>query len=81
MRQLLLDALHIVTQRLLVQEVAFLTLPARVAYHACGSAYEGDGLMTAALQVTKHHHAAKVAYVQTVCRRVYAHISRYLFFQ
>ena len=79
--ELLLDALYIVTQSLFVQQVALLTLAAWVAYHACCTADEGDGLVAAALQVAQHHHTTKVADVQAVCCGVNADVCRYLFLQ
>ena len=79
--QLLLDALHVVAQGFLVQQVALLAFSAGVAYHAGCSADECDGFVAAALQVTQHHHTAEVADVQAVGRRVDADVGRYLFFK
>ena len=48
---LCLDALLVVAQRLVVQQVALLRLAAGVANHACGTADQNDGPVAAALQV------------------------------
>ena len=55
-------------------------LPEGVAYHTGCSAHECQRLVSAALQVTQHHHAAEVAYVQRVGCRVSAQISSNLLF-
>ena len=61
---LCLDALLVVTQRLVVQQVTLLALAAGVANHARSTTHEDDGLMSATLQVTQHHDAAQVSDVQ-----------------
>ena len=71
-----LDALLIVTQCLVVEQVSFLTLPRGVANHTRGTAYENDGLVTATLQVTQHHDATKVSDVEGIGRWVCAEIGR-----
>ena len=59
-----LDALLVVAQRLVVEQIALLALTAGVANHACGSTHEDDGLVAATLQVAQHHDATEVAYVE-----------------
>ena len=59
----------------LVDEDALLRLSGRVSDHTRGAADEGDRLVTAALEVTKHHHSDQVTDVQGVCRRVDTQVS------
>ncbi len=61
---LLLDALLVVVESLVVEQVALLALARGVADHAGGSAHEDYRLVAAALQVTQHHDAAQVAYMK-----------------
>ena len=76
LRNLLLDSLLIVVERVGIEQVSFLTLARRVAYHAGGSAYKQVGFVAALLQMTQHHDTAKVADVERVGRRVGAQIGR-----
>mgnify|MGYP003181637232 CR=1 FL=1 len=73
---LLLDGLLIVIERVLVEEVALLALAGRIADHTRGTADEQIRLMSAALQVTQHHDAAKVSDMQRVGSRVGTQICR-----
>ena len=79
-RQLLADASHVVAQGSFVQQITLLALAAGVANHARGTAQEGDGLMAATLQMAQHHDATEVTDMETVGRRVDAHVGRHLFF-
>ena len=72
--QLLFDALHIVAQRGLVQQVALLALARGVANHASGTADQSQRFMSAALEMSQHHHAAQVAYMQAVGGGVNAYV-------
>ena len=74
---LLFNALLVVTQRLIVQQVALLRLTRGVANHTCGTTNKDDGLMTAALQMAQHHDTAKVSDVERVGSGVGAEVSRY----
>ena len=69
-RQLLLYGFLVVAQRFLVEQIAFGRFARRVAYHARGAAHQYDGFVAAALQMPEHHHAAQMAYVEAVGRRV-----------
>ena len=62
--QLFLDAFLVVAQSRLVEQVALEALSRWVANHSCCSSHECYGFMSAALQVTQHHHTAEVSYVQ-----------------
>ena len=62
--QLLADALLVVTQGLLVDELALLRLHRGVTDHARGTTDQGYGTMSGTLQVLEHHHAHEVADVQ-----------------
>ena len=73
---LLLDGLLVVIERVLVEEVALLALARRIADHTRGTADEQIRLMSAALQVTQHHDAAKVSDMQRVGSRVGTQICR-----
>ena len=59
--KLLLDALLIMTESLLIEEVALSRLPRRVADHTGGAAYESERLVSATLEMAEHHHAAEVS--------------------
>ena len=63
---LLLDALLIMTQCLIVEQIALLTFARRVANHTCGTTNKDDGAVAATLQMTKHHDTAQVSDVQRV---------------
>ena len=63
---LCLDALLVVAQGFVVQEVALLRLAAGVANHARCSANEDDGLVATTLQVAQHHDTAEVSYVEGI---------------
>ena len=60
-RYLLLDGFLVVVEGVAVEQVALEALARGVANHARGAADEQEGLVAAALQVTQHHDAAKVA--------------------
>ena len=76
--ELLLDASHIVTQRLLIEEVALLALARWVTNHTCGTSDEGERLVTATLEMTKHHHTAEVSDVERIGCGVNAEVSSHL---
>ena len=59
-----LDALLVVAQSVLVEEVALLGFHGRVAYHARSSADKGDGAVAGVLEVLEHHDADQVADMQ-----------------
>ena len=61
---LALNALLVVAQRLVVQQVALLAFARRVANHAGGTTHKDDGLVAAALQVAQHHDATQMADMQ-----------------
>ena len=65
-----LNALLIVIERLVVQEVTLLRLARGVADHTGGTTDEDDGTVTTTLQMAEHHDAAEVTDVQGVCRGV-----------
>ena len=73
--ELFLYAFLIVTQGGLVEEVALGRFSGGVADHACRAADECQGLVSATLEMTEHHHSAEMAYVKGVSRRVYAEVS------
>ena len=77
MAELLLDALYIVAQCLLGEEVALLALAGGVANHTGGTAHEGKGLVTSLLKMTEHHHATEVADMERVGGGVNAYIGRH----
>ena len=77
--QLRLDAAHVVAQHVLRQQIALGTLSRGIANHSRRAAHEGQRLVSRALKVAEHHHAAEVADVQGVCRRVNAYVSRHRF--
>ena len=74
---LLFNALLVVTQRLIVQQVALLRLSRGVANHTSSTTNEDDGLMTTALQMTQHHDTAEVSDVERVSSGVGAEVGRY----
>ena len=63
---LLLDALLVMAQCFVVEQVSLLTLSRRVANHSRGAAHQNDGFMTTALQVSEHHNTTEMSYVQRV---------------
>ena len=67
---LFLDALLIVAQGLIVEQITLLALTRRVADHTCSTTHENDGSVTTTLQVTEHHDTTEVADMQGVCRGV-----------
>ena len=73
-RHLRLDALLIVAQSLVGEQVTLLRLSRRVANHSRCTAHKDNRLVAAALQVAQHHNAAQVSDVQRVSRRVRAQI-------
>ena len=80
--QLALDGLLVVTQRLLVEQVALLRLARGVADHARSAPDEGQRTMAAQLEVLENHHADQVADMQRIGRGVDAQIGRgHLFFE
>ena len=78
-RELLLDASHIVTQGLLVEEIALLALTRRVTNHTCSTSNEGKGFVATTLEVAKHHHTAEVSDVERIGSGVDAEVSSHLF--
>ena len=74
--ELLLQAGDVMVEGLLVQEVALGRLHGRVADHAGGPAHEGEGLVSAALEMLQDHHAHEMPDMQGVGRRVDAHVGR-----
>ncbi len=80
LRELLLDGLLIVAQRLLVEELALLAFHRGVADHACGTTHKGYGFMAGALEMLEHHHTHKVADMKRVGRGVDTQIGRGHFF-
>ena len=76
MRQLGLDARHVVRERCLVEQVALLALHRRVADHAGGAADQRERLVAAVLEMLQDHHAHQVPDVQGVRRRVDSDVRR-----
>ena len=77
---LLLDTFLVVTQGLIVEQVALLALTRGVANHTCGTTHENHGTVSATLQVTQHHDTAQVTDMQRVSRGVGTQIGCYHFF-
>ena len=68
--ELHLDALDVVPQRLVVEQVAFLAAPARVADHSGGAAGQRERTVTGELEAAHEQLADEVPGVQRVGRRV-----------
>ena len=78
--QLLFDALLIVPQGGLIEQIALGIFHRRVANHPGSPTYQHNGLVTGYLKMLQHHHAHQVSDVQRIGRRVDAHIGRRHFF-
>ena len=76
MFQLLAYGGNVMAQSLFGKQVTFGGLAGRVTNHTCGTSDKGNRFMAAALQVTQHHNAAQVPYMETICRRIYAYVCR-----
>ena len=74
--QLLLNAVLVMTDRLLAQQVSFLRFSGGVADHAGGAADEGQWFVAGQLQVLQHHNAHQVTDVQGIGRGIDADVSR-----
>ena len=74
--QLLADALLVVTQHRLINQYTLLRLARRIANHTRGSTNQSVRLVSATLEVTKHHHTHQVADVQRVGGGVNTKVSR-----
>ena len=61
---LLLYSLLVMVQSLRIEQIAFLALAGRVSNHTCRTTDKEVWLVSATLQVTQHHYATKVAYMQ-----------------
>ena len=72
---LLLDAFLIVVESLGIEEVTLLRFARRVTNHTCGAANKDDRLVSATLEMTEHHDAAEVTYMERICGRVSAKVS------
>ena len=79
-RQLLLDAVLVVTKHFLCQQIALCRLSRRVADHTCCSADKRQRLVAATLEVAQNHYAHQMSDVQRVCRWVDADIGSSHFF-
>ena len=53
-----LDALLIVIESLVVEQVALLTFARRVTNHTCCASHKDNRLVTATLQMSEHHDTA-----------------------
>ena len=71
---LLLDALLVVIECLVVEQVTLLTLARGVANHTRCASHQDDGLVAAALQMAQHHDATKVSDMEGIGRGVGAKI-------
>ena len=71
-----LMAATLARQRLVVEQVALLGAPARVADHARGAAGQGDRPVPGVLEAAQHEQADQVADVQAVGGRVAAVVQR-----
>ena len=70
LRQLHLDALDVVAQRVVVEQVALLAAPARVADHAGGAAGQRERAVAGELEAAHEQLADEVTDVQRVGRRI-----------
>ena len=77
--QLFLHAGNVALQGFLVQQVTLLRLAGGVANHARGTADERQRLVSATLEVAQDHHAAQMADVEGIGRRVKTDVSSHLF--
>ena len=68
--QLLFDTLLVVAQGLFVEQVALLRFARGVANHTGSTPDQGQRFVAAALEMSQHHHAAQVAYVERIGRGV-----------
>lgn len=68
--QLLLHLSDVVSQRLAIEQVAFLTSPAWIAHHSGGSTGEYHRAMSGQLEPAQHHLTEKVARVERIGRRI-----------
>ena len=64
--KLFFDSLLVMTQCGFVEKVALGRFAGGVADHTGGAAHEGDGFMTATLEMTQHHHSAEMADMEAV---------------
>ena len=74
MRQLLFDALHVVAQHLLGEQVTLCTFSRRVTNHAGSSSHECQRFVAGALEVPEHHHGAEVSDMEGISCGVNAHV-------
>ena len=72
--ELHLDALDVVPQRVVVEQVAFLASPPGVADHARGTAGQRERPMTGKLEAAHEQLADEVADVQRIGRRIEADV-------
>ena len=61
---LLLDALLVVAQGLVIEQVALLALARGVANHTRGTTHQDDGFVATVLQMAEHHDATEVSDMQ-----------------
>jgi hypothetical protein len=62
------------------EEFAFLSLEGGVADHACGTAHDGQGLVTCHLEVFQQHDGDEVSDMEGVGGGIDTHVSRGHFF-